>query len=139
MHQYNDKPMPNEWIMRGILTALQPLELDDFDQTEGDFYWDADGEPIEDPTCPVCVGLRIALDCDLERAVDSDGSAQITFWDGNSHVCLATAMRSTEVDRLLHRHGAPELPFSTHPWEKRPFDVLKNAFEEVLGVPIDLE
>lgn len=84
MNRYTDAPQPNKWIMRGILTALQPYNLDDFDQREGDLYWDADDQPIDNPKCPVCVGRRIALDCDLDPALDPDGSSQLTFWDGSS-------------------------------------------------------
>ena len=60
MNRYTDAPQPNKWIMRGILTALQPYNLDDFDQREGDLYWDADDQPIDNPKCPVCVSPLIA-------------------------------------------------------------------------------
>ena len=138
MNRYTDKPQPDEWIMRGILAALQPLQLDDFDQRDGDFYWDADGKPVDDPTCPVCVGLRIALDCDLARHVDDDIES-LHYWDGSSYVSLATNMSSADVDALLHKHGAPADPFGNEAWQQRPFDVLKSAFEEVLGQTIDLQ
>jgi len=139
MNRYADRPQPNEWIMRGILTALQPLGLDDFDQREGDFYFDADDNPLGDPNCPVCVGLRIALDCDLEREADSDGASAAHYWDGHSYVALAAAMTLLEVDELLHKHGAPSDPFGSAAWDRRPFDVLKSAFEEVLRERIELD
>ena len=138
MNRYDDRPQPNEWIMRGILTALQPLELDDFDQREGDFYFDADDNPLGDPNCPVCVGLRIAFDCELARTYD-DGGSESHYGDGHSYVALAAAMTLLELDELLHKHGVPSAPFGSAAWDRRPFDVFKDAFEERLSEAIDLD
>lgn len=129
---------PDREKMREILQVLEPLELADFDQTQGRFRFDAGDEPIGDPDCPVCVGLRIALDCFLERNVERDGSEEATYTHGNYYACEAAGLPPRDLDALLHKHGAPELPFGNRAWQKRPFLVFKPAFEEVLGDELTL-
>ena len=121
-----------------ILQVLQPLQLADFDQSEGFFRFDADDKPLDDPNCKKCVGLNIALGCHTERDVERDGSEVASWFFGNLYVCKAAAMMPIDLDRLLHQHGAPKTPFGSEPWQERPLDVLKAAFEEVLGETIDL-
>lgn len=129
---------PKYETMLEILQALQPLQLDDFDQRTGFLWWDNDGEATHEPDCKMCVGLTIAEKCELPRDIEEDGAEEANWYNGLLYVARAAAILQVDVDALLHRHGAPEEPFGSSPWQKRPFEVLKAAFEEILGEPIEL-
>ena len=123
---------PDREKMRQILQLFKPLAVGDLDSGNGFFYFLADGNHESDPTCPMCVGLTIAFNFDLERLEYTDGSSKLAYTEGEDFLCQATDLDNTELATLLHRHGAPAEPFHED-WLKRPYDVLKPAFEFLLN------
>ena len=56
--------------------------------------------------------------------------------EGEDLLNRATDVYGTELKHLMHQHGAPLDPFSSEPWDKRPYDVLQPLFSELLGEEI---
>ena len=85
-----------------------------------------------------CASVSLSPKAAACRMTSPTKAPEATFYNGLLYVARATAMLPIDMEALLHQHGAPKDPFGGAPWLKRPFDVLKAAFEDALGNTIEL-
>ena len=113
-----------------LLETLQQLKPRNLKQSKGVLYRGVKNNGEVDGRCSACVGAWAAFALGKgQRGIV--GSSHWHYGDGID--ALEDVLHQPFPGRLLKKHGAPRVPFGLMPWMKHPYDVFRDAIEELTG------